>query len=218
VTRVLCKKHNTELSPLDNALIDLINALREIERLRVVRASIGRKKWLPFRLTVDGSRVERCVLKMVMNHAIVQRDALDEWKPPEWIPEVVFGLRTLAPSCGLGVVARVGDVMPNVEEVGFVFGERGRTGEYESVVLGLLGGWRFICTWERTLESLGELRFPEGSYFAGEDILYHLNRYNVMHGPRDLGLSVDFDWSGKWTASKYPNVVALRGKYGPPPR
>jgi hypothetical protein len=218
VAKVLCKKHNAELSPLDDALIDLINAIREIERLRGVRAGIARKKWLPTRFVVDGVGIERCVLKMLMSQAIVQREALGNWQPPGWIPCVIFGQQALRPGCGLGVIARVGDVIKNVEEVGFIFGETERTGAYESVLLGLRGGWRLICTWDRPLDSFGEFRFPEGTYDAQQDVLRHPNRVNFNHGPRDLGISLDFDWSGRWSTSKYPRVAALRGKHSPPPR
>jgi hypothetical protein len=184
----------------------------------MVRAGIFGKKWLPVRYTVDGRRIERCVLKMLMNHTTVQRAFLNGWEPPAWLPEVIFGRRGLAPTCGLGAMARIGDVVENIEEVGFVFGQSERTGQFGCVLLDILGSLRLVCSWDTPLQDLGELHFQDAVYSAKEDILHHLKRFNMVDGHRDLGLSLDFDWTGRWTARRYPNVAALRGKYGPPPR
>lgn len=218
VSKVLCRKHNTELSPLDTALIDLVNAFREAERLRMVRAQNAKKKWPPVRLTVDGMRIECCVLKMLMNHAVVQRDILDNWEPPEWVPAVVFGQRALAEGCGLGMLARAGDQMNNAEEFSLFFGESFRARDYECVLFSPRRGWRFLCSWGRPLNKLGLLQFPGAIYSADEDVLCHPNRINIEEGGRSLGISIDFDWSGKWTERRFPKVVALRGRYGPPSR
>ncbi|HET9953369.1 MAG TPA: hypothetical protein VFQ61_02635 [Polyangiaceae bacterium] len=208
----LCGKHETELSPLDNALNDLMNCAREVERLRVLRAAIARKDWPQVHLTADGARIERCVLKMLMTHVTVQPESVGDWHPPEWLPLVIFGQRALEAGCGLGVVARVGDVVTNSEEVNFVLGQPESTGQRHSALLEIRGGWRLICSWDRPLAALGNLRFTGTTPAAGEDVLHHPRQIKFRHGQRDLGVSLDFDWSGKWTPSKHRSVVALRAK------
>jgi hypothetical protein len=214
---VLCKKHNAELSPLDTALIDLLNSIREIERLRAVRSKVS-KDWPIHRFTVDGPRIERCVLKMVMNHASTQQPAFKGWRPPDWLPKVILGREDLKSGCGLGVIVRVGDAIVDSERIGFTFGQSERTGLYESVVLELRQGLRLVCSWETPVQSLGELRLREACYDAASDTLWHPRRVSFSNGAFDLGLSIDFDWSGKWTGTKHPAVSDLRKRFAPPAR
>jgi hypothetical protein len=218
VARTLCKRHNQQLSPLDDAFIDLVNCLRETERLRKVRRAIPRKHWPATRLTVDGPAIERCILKTMMNVSTVQREPLAGWRPPDWVASVVLGHRTMPEYHGLAIIARVGDTMTNVESIGVTFGKSERSSNYESVLVDIRGGYRFICTWDRSVKTLGQLRLPGGRYQATEDVIWHPRRFNAEHDGRDLGLSIDFDWSGRWSPGKHRNVVALRGRYAPPPR
>jgi hypothetical protein len=109
VAKTLCRRHNRELDHLDQALIDFVNAMRETERLRRVRIPLGHKWHKTTRLVVDGPRIERCMLKMVMNYSMVRRQHLEGWRPPEWLPDVIFGKRALPNGCGLAMIVRVGD-------------------------------------------------------------------------------------------------------------
>ena len=213
----LCAKHAAELAPLDIALGDLINSTHEIERLREVRSQVS-KNWPAFRLTVDGFSIERCVLKMMMNHARVQSRELNDWRPPDWLPSFIFGAERLKPGCGLAVVVRVGDAIVDRERIRFTFAQSDRRGVYDSVVLELRQGLRLVCSWKKPVQALGELRFDGTYYDAASDVLWHPRRVSFSNGKLDLGLSLDFDWSGKWNGSKHPAVTALRGKGAPPTR
>jgi hypothetical protein len=149
---------------------------------------------------------------MVMSHAIAQRRALNGWQPPDWLPSVVFGGESLKAGCGLAVVVRIGDVIVDRERIGFTFGRSERTGLCESVVLELRQGVRLVCTWDAPVHSLGELRFQGNSDVAASDALLHPRRVSFANGALDLGVSLDFDWSGKWTGNKNPAVAALRSR------
>lgn len=219
VARVLCARHNSDLSPLDQALIDLVNALREMERLRRVR-SVQRvaPRYAPVRLVVDGPRIERCILKMAMSCAKVLRRDLSGWTPPEWLPEVVFGKRKLDTGCGLAIVARLGDVIAQEEQVSFHFGQSQSSGEPEAVILGLRKGLQILCTWRRPVADTGVLQRGDSIYVAHQDAILHPRRLEYKDGVRDLGLSLDFDWTGKWREKDNKAVAKLRSKYRAPPR
>jgi hypothetical protein len=213
----LCSKHAAELAAIDAALIDLVNCIREIERLRAVRSKVA-KNWPVHRFVVDGVGVERSILKMVMDHAVVQRRALGGWQPPEWLPKAVFGAEELKSGCGLAVVVRLGDTVVDRERIGFTFTRSAPTNVCESVVLELRQGLRLVCTWQTPVQSLGELRSQGARYDAASDTLWHPRRVSFSNGALDLGLSLDFDWSGKWAGGKHPAVLALRGKFGAAPQ
>ena len=210
VTETLCAKHHEALSDLDQALMDLVNALRETERLREVRKHL-RAKWpVATRLVVDGPRIERWVLKRVMSYATLLREPLNGWRPPDWLPEVVFGTRKLGERCGLALLTRVGDRLTDTETMGFTFG----LGDDNQPLLGILEvrqGWKFLCTWERPIDSLGgEARLHGQTYALAEDVLFHPRRAEFEHEKKSLGVSLDFDWSGSWTERTCPSVVKLR--------
>lgn len=213
----LCRRHAAELTPLDTALGDLVNSTRELDRLRTVRAQV-RKNWPAHRLTVDGPRIERAILKMVMSHAVARKQALEDWQPPARLPNLVFGGEPLKAGCGLAVVVRVGDTLVDREQFGFTFGKSVQSVGYDSVLLELRHGLRLLCTWETPVHSLGELRIGTARYDAASDALWHPRRVSFANGALDLGISLDFDWSGKWTDNKHRAVAGLREKFAPPIR
>ena len=204
----LCFKHRAELSPLDRALVDLDNAMREVGRLREVRKGI-QNLWPPVRLTVDGASIERAMLKLALEYASVHMP--EGWRPPEWLPAATFGQRALPEGCGVALLARVGDSTIDSARIGFTLAKSDRTGLFECAVLEVREGWKLLCTWETAIAKLGTLHFGGESYVAGEDTLFHPRRVGFHNREVDLAVSLDFDWSGRWSSSKYPNIAKLRG-------
>lgn len=207
----LCAKHRQELAPLTQALVDLENVMREIERLREVRKT-HQKAWTPVRFTVDGVGIERGALQLVLEHALTEPAVLDGFQPPTWLASVIFGKKKLAEGCGAALVARVGDAIFDSTRMGFSLGKSERTGRFESGVLELREGWKLLCSWETPINELGPMRLGDTKYTAGEDTLFHPRRVSFRSRELDLALSLDFDWSGRWSVSKYPNVAKLRQK------
>ena len=207
VTSPLCEKHSAELGGLSHALSDLDLAMREVERLRAVRKGLS-SAWTPVRLTVDGAGIERAVLKRVLEYASAH--ALDDWQPPPWLAAAIFGADVLPIGCGVALVARVGDAIFDSERTGFLLAKSDRTGRYECAVLQLREGWKLLCSWEKPIASLGTLHFGKETFVAGEDTLLHPKRVSFRNNQVDLGVSLDFDWSGRWSAKKYPTIAKLR--------
>ena len=218
VAKTLCQKHNNALSDLDQALIDLVNCIRETERLREVRKGIKSAWYAPVRLTVDGTRIERSVLKMVLNYAVVLHEHLGGWRPPDWLPEVVFGTRPLVEGSGLAMISRVGDQIVSSESIRFAFGMSDRDGEPFSAMLELRQGWRLLCSWVRPLSDLGGEFHLDSNVYLQENLISHPKLINFEHEGRNLGISLEFDWSGRWSPKKFHNVAKLRGKYRAPLR
>lgn len=219
VTKVLCRRHNSELSPVDAALIDLVNVIREVDRLQAVRSKIAKGRLVTTtRFSIDGPRVERALLKTLLNCATLFRDVLDDWKPPSWLPEVVLGNRPLPEGCGLSIPAKVGDQADLREEFGVHFGQGSGARAGPNAFLLTLRNRRFLITWKVPARSLGTFNIGDQVYDASHDLLYRPKRCEWKHGSRDLLLSFDFDWSGRWTARENRSVVRLRKKYRAPPR
>ncbi|HEY0469156.1 MAG TPA: hypothetical protein VGC79_33420 [Polyangiaceae bacterium] len=203
----LCSKHHAALSPLDRALLDLDNAMREVQRLRDVRKGLN-SAWTPVRLTVDGTSIERAALKLALEFAVSR--GLEDWSPPAWLPAAIFGLRELPEGCGVALAVRVGDDIFESERIGISLAKSDRTGRYECVVLQLREKWKLLCTWDKPIAALGTLHFGNQTYVAGEDTRFHPRRVSYRNHDEDLAVSLDFDWSGHWSPKKYPNVAKLR--------
>lgn len=218
VANVLCEKHNSATSHLDQALVDLVNCIRELNRLRQVRERSRLKRHRPMRFVVDGPKVERCVLKMVMNCGHVLRSTLDGWSPPEDLAEVIFGARPVPEGAGLAMLGQVGDQRREMEAVSFGFGRAENDAEPTAVSFELRSGWYFACSWEKPIADFPGFNVGGQTYLTSEHVLHHVSRCNYTHRSRDLGLSLDFDWSGTWTEGKQPLVTRLRSVYTSPPR
>jgi hypothetical protein len=213
VARVLCKNHNAQLSSLDQALVDLVNCVREIARIRSVRAHTQVKRHREIVFVVDGVAIERCVLKMVMNVAHVLRRNMGDWVPPPWLPEVIFGKRALVEGAGLAICARVGDQIREMEAVRVGFGKAAEDGEPTGLSMELRDGMRFVCTWGKAIRS-----FPgfgiDGDVYLSDGVLLHPRTFHHA----DVALTLNYDWSGTWRENHHKNVVALRAKYKSPAR
>jgi hypothetical protein len=217
VVRCLCKKHNETLSDLDQSLIDLINAFREVEGLRALRKDSSRTWPDDPPLTLDGPRLQRCCLKMVMTNTIFQREHLRGWQPPDWLPQVIFGERSLPEGCGLSMLVRINDQIAAGENISFAFG-RSNDEIPTCALLELRHGWLFFLTWDKPLTPDGYVNLMGHRYDRG-DILHPPRQITFSNSPtQPIGVSIAFDWSGTWSASRNRNVARLRTKYMAPAR
>src|SRR5580704_8709663 len=70
VRNVLCKDHNSQLSPLDDAVIGLFQALKDCMRLSNVRYALPPRRWTRTNFDVDGRKLERWCLKTLITLSI----------------------------------------------------------------------------------------------------------------------------------------------------
>lgn len=196
VARCLCTRHNSELSPLDQAARDLWDKLAAYDQLSNIRrdydATLARRgrpkmRWSPHILRVNGYTVERWCLKVLCNVlASNSIEKLADWDPPAELVRRVFGQEPFPARCGLAVLARVGDHLSNEEHIGF--GGIRTDGSVEPFGCTIdFRSLRLAATWARPVEECvppeergGKLGVP----------LYH---FKVMQSP-ETGVELRFNW------------------------
>jgi hypothetical protein len=121
VSRILCRKHNSQLSELDEAAGDFLEALRELEELaRISKSGIIVQPNTTRR--IDGSKFERWLLKTTVNlcyGATWHTQQQPTSKPPGSLVEVVFGLRPFPPGTGLHRVTGPAHQFASSNRIGF---------------------------------------------------------------------------------------------------
>jgi hypothetical protein len=123
VANILCKKHNSGLSDLDSAAKDAFNVFREAVRLNNVRQKMKRPPvWNIRRLTIDGPRLERWLLKTLINVGFGGDWAIGEGNHPKGtvspeLVEIAFGHRSFSEWAGMYTIARAGQQMDSMDRV-----------------------------------------------------------------------------------------------------
>jgi hypothetical protein len=102
VRNVLCRDHNSRLSPVDAAAIKLRDALCEIAALSETRKNMKPQVWPIQNFLVDGFGIERWCLKTLMALAFDGTLPIGDGGPPPGVPppslvEIAFGLRNFQP-------------------------------------------------------------------------------------------------------------------------
>jgi len=214
-SRSLCRDHNSQASVLDDAAIDMNNALRRLSELQEARTRVRGRIIQPVQFRIDGRLLERWALKTVMNISILNRSQLGSWRPPGWLAEVVFGRKSLPAGCGIALVTKVGENHQPGDQVDFAFGTRQGGAGPEMAMITLRRGFRFFLTWDVPIAKVA-MTVDGEEYFGASNALMPFRRWNITDGARDLRLALCFDWEGP--SRRDPNVVRLRKKYKSPPR
>lgn len=201
----LCRAHNSQLSPVDQAAIDTFNALREMHRLVAVRQHPVRRsqKWTWLKYRVDGVALERWAFKTTCSAAVIMPGEVGDWSPPVCLVRYAFGLEKPPPNVGLALVGDVDDKIEARDEQGITFIRNEATQAVGGSVLGFRG-LTLLCTWELPVESLLPLDLGRAQ---GRSATWHPNELNRV--PENV--AVRFDWSGRFTPDK--QLVALRKRY-----
>jgi hypothetical protein len=101
--RCLCKSHNSQLSPLDDAAGKLSRDMDEFAEVFEVRKRVGRRAWSLHYWEQDGALLERWCAKFLCTTLAggLYGAQLPTWTPPVHLVEFVFGLTPLPPPAGL---------------------------------------------------------------------------------------------------------------------
>jgi hypothetical protein len=206
----LCRAHNSQLSPVDQAAIDAFNALREFHRLGEVRSQPVRRsrKWPWLKYRVDGLALERWAFKTTCSSAVVMPGEVGDWSPPACLVRYALGLEAPPGNVGLAVVGDVGDRLEFKDEQAFAFIRNKVTQAVGGSVFGFRG-LTLLCTWDLPVESLLPLELGRAQ---GRSALWHPNELNR----KPENVAVSFDWSGTFTANSA--LKALRRRYPGVPR
>ncbi len=122
--KILCEKHNSALSDIDNAGGAAFAALREIDKLTGVRQKLKLHPWRLVKTTIDGPSFERWCLKAVINLSCnrghpIGRDSEVAGRPSDRLVRIVFGLQLFVGRAGLYSITRVGMQMKMDGKVSF---------------------------------------------------------------------------------------------------
>jgi hypothetical protein len=120
-TTILCRRHNSLLSPVDQAAVRAFQALREMTRVSMLRLGMRDKFCRVVKYHVDGPKLERWFLKTLINliagTAIRIGDATNGGIPTSELVEIAFGYRTFTPRAGLFAAIYVGQRVDPGENV-----------------------------------------------------------------------------------------------------
>jgi hypothetical protein len=101
LAKMLCKHHNTALSPLDAAAGHFYKVLSAFNERGLMRAQGARKRGGIDMYEVDGPLVERWMLKTVINLMFDTDDEVEYgWRPPEMWVRCAFGASVFPVKCG----------------------------------------------------------------------------------------------------------------------
>ena len=111
--KILCEKHNNDLSPLDEAADRAADTLRAMHQLHETRKNLKPKIWNVKVFVLDGASLERWFLKTLINIACdrdlpIGRDSEIAGRPSPRLVRVVFSQEKFEGKAGLYVVAKEG--------------------------------------------------------------------------------------------------------------
>jgi len=125
--KILCKKHNSDISDVDAAGKAGFDTIREMIRLGDARFKLKPRHWTVKHFEIDGKKFERWCLKTLINlcydrgHAI-GRDSIVDGKPSERLVRISYGLERFKNKAGLYLVSRVGWIEVYAGREGPVYG------------------------------------------------------------------------------------------------
>jgi hypothetical protein len=122
VAKILCRKHNSHLSGLDETALDTFDAFRESVRLNKVRTGLRAKSWRNKLFVIDGARLERWFLKTLINLSvgsewIVGPGVHPEGMPSEHLVKVAFGMEQFEEGAGLYIAGLTGEKIDSMDGV-----------------------------------------------------------------------------------------------------
>lgn len=198
VKNVLCTGHNSRLSPLDDAVIEVFNALRDAIRLSDVRSKLSKRRWTKTYFDVNGVKLERWCLKTLITLSIggsapLAPHSKDSEMPDESLVRISFGLTPFQAPSGLYVSWGVGENMEMQDEkvVISTFLDENRLAGARFY----LGGFIFILYLNDRELKPGPLRFTrkDGSVEQRPQPQYHNRAVNFQLG-KYVSHSVRFLW------------------------
>jgi hypothetical protein len=199
VRKVLCRGHNSQLSPLDDAVIGFHDALKECLRLSEVRGKVHGKRWTRVNFDVDGLKLERWCLKTLITLSLggplpLGPKAKDSSTPHEDLVALCYDRLQFKPPAGLYVSYAVGENMTLEDRVMFMPFDRNN--KYLCGARLSIGGFHlFLYIDEIPFES-GPLLFKrkDGTIERRAEPLHRIKGLNFQLGER-ISHSTRFIWN-----------------------
>ena len=122
--KILCSRHNSALSPVDEAGGKAFAALREMRRLSNIREKLRPQVWHIVKRSIDGKGLERWFLKTLINLCHNQGHPIGlesptAGRPSEHLVRTAFGLEPFAHRAGLYSIVRTGMECESTDTISF---------------------------------------------------------------------------------------------------
>jgi hypothetical protein len=205
--KILCRRHNSELSELDSAALKVFDAFREAARLSNVRSKLRPSVWNPKRIVVNGGHLERWFLKTLINVAYegeyyIGPRSTESGTASADLVRKAFGLKAFDEGEGIYIVGNVGQQINSQDMIRLVTLVATRPNKYIAGALFIFRGYRFFLNLHVGLVS----RLPEGLGVPGENwgratLLYRGKRIRQVVG-KHLSSVITFDWKASTRHAK----------------
>jgi hypothetical protein len=148
--KILCRRHNSDLSRVDSSAGDSFATLREVARLKNVREAMKPIRWTVKKYVLDGVMLERWFLKTLINIAFdgkypIGSDATVAGRPSERLVRIAYGLESFKGKAGMYTMSRVGMEVTLEDRVSFSpIMARAPHGEYVVAGIFVFRGFKFL--------------------------------------------------------------------------
>jgi hypothetical protein len=122
--KILCERHNNDLSPVDVAGAHAFDVFREAQKISNVREGMKLRRWKVVRHVIDGHGLERWCLKTLINiscdHDLpIGRDSVVPGRPSERLVRIAYGKESFLGRAGLYFVVRTGMLVKSEDVIQF---------------------------------------------------------------------------------------------------
>jgi len=197
--KILCAKHNSELSSADDGAIQTIENFREFFRLADVRSKLGQRRWRKVRLTSNGYELERWFLKTLTNVAFGREYPVFkptyEWRPSQKLVEIAFGRKRFGPRAGLYLLGgQVGENV-NVNEKFRIMTFTNQADELTGARFSIFGFMFALYLKEEGLNRDISFFAANGQATSATNVMYHPHAINYTTAPgQPLSHVLQIDW------------------------
>ncbi len=183
--KILCRRHNSDLSNVDTAGGKAFGAFRESRRVANIRERKPKYRWKLVRTEIDGRGLERWCLKTLINLCFdrdrpIGRDSTTAGKPSDRLVRIAYGKEAFSGKAGLYFVARIGMNIQSEDRVSFA-PVISKSGNIEGGLF-TFRGLRLLLF----LEAEGPPRLAgislEGEDLGKAEVSYHIGLIRVMNG------------------------------------
>jgi hypothetical protein len=118
--KILCRHHNSQLSPVDEGGVQAFAAFRELTRISEMRRRLRSRFNTVAKHQIDGALLERWLLKTLINLSYggerpIGRNGRTPGKPTDELVKIAFGLEPFPGRAGLSFVVKPGMQMLSSE-------------------------------------------------------------------------------------------------------
>ena len=194
-SKILCKKHNNDLSEVDMAGAESFDILREVKRQFFVRQKLLPRRWTVTRYYIDGTMLERWFLKTGLNLVYYDQSQLkdSDQSPDVKLLEVIYGKQKLKEFAGLYITFSTGQRFSSIDDIEF---------NVLSNNDGNITGYRFAFQGFRFWVSLITKKLVKINYHQSDEptddwsnsqLIYHPSKIRIKEG-KYVSQIIYFKW------------------------